>query len=631
MHLLCGQCGETTTVADTLAGGTLPCPRCQRRLVLPPATSPPEPDGFADLVRQTVNKKVHVECTVCHKSFSLGGRLWGTTVKCPTCSAPLRVPHPDDHREDEFVPRRNRGPVGEPPPFAAPPPDMSLSASPDEAVSDFSFASIAPDESAPIPAGVSVDTVGSLSGSIAKLAGELASLPEASSFSELSASFAELSAQSDFSQLSDQLRFDDNPATVPAPVPRRHPKASVPRPRQPMPTELSPAPAEPVPATVEAHAQANVAVPADGGAAVAAVATVKAMDPEPVAVATPSPKTHKKRPAKPSGTPAPAQPPTNTTARRRGMPVWVFYGIIAVLAAGVAVLTPRLLSSLSSRGPETVNAPDNAPNVATLDGANIANTSPPDTGGTPSGYEGETPSPRETPSPPGHRLTVEAVRRDGFLANGYLAAPLGRVFLKLRVDVQAGREELTLSPTSAAVTGTGGPFACLGLEPPAGRLPARPAATPQNAPPLAPGEKRSLVLVFDVPKEFDGGRLDWPGTGSAAVHIVQLIPAGDWEGQWGELPPRNLRPLPSDPMQANLQRATNLKLTLRSVIDEYEVTLSPLNLQARAVATEQGDLRVEFRRDNLVLPVTLRLVDNAKILVLYLADEPMRHIAFGRE
>jgi len=119
MQVLCGQCGKTLTVADALAGGTLPCPHCGHRIQLPafgetPAevaqvsngmmevtledlhgSAPHDDDGFADLARKSMVRKVRVRCVACKKALTLGGRHWGQTIKCPGCGASLRVPHPD--------------------------------------------------------------------------------------------------------------------------------------------------------------------------------------------------------------------------------------------------------------------------------------------------------------------------------------------------------------------------------------------------------------------------------------------------------------------------------------------------------------------------------------------------------
>ncbi|MCL2701937.1 MAG: hypothetical protein FWE88_09650 [Phycisphaerae bacterium] len=638
MQVLCGQCGSTLTVADTLAGGVVACPHCARRLTLPslgPAASgpldaqevppdeplaPAEGGGFAESARQTVNKKIPVECAVCHKSYAMGGRVWGTTVKCPSCGMALRVPHPDEQREDEFTPRRVRGPAppDEPPPFDLPPYEEPVS--PD---ADFSFASFTPDN-APTPQDKAA---------LAELASELAS-------------FAELAGLSDFEGLSDQLRFDDDPVptTKPAAPSRREPREPAskhhapPQPAKPKSAPMFVAPSETTMATAATETVEVInTTDADGPAA-----TIDGNDAPQKRPATPptEPKPADKSTARPTqkSTHRPAQ-------RRRGLPVWVFYAVVVVLAGVLAVLTPRMLSYLSHGGAAADNATnDAAPTMAALDATDPAdNAPPPDTT-----HPAPTTPPANaateiarnaasnetaTPATPTHAIAIAQARRDAFVANGYLAAPLGKLFLKLRVDVQAGPANLTLDPAAANLAcADGTSIACRGFEPPEGRLPAWPTASPKT---LAPGENQSVTLVFEVPQEhhLDGARLDWPDVGQKPVPPIRQssVLANEWDGPWAEQPPRNLRPLPHDPLRADVQQATRLTLALHQRADQYDVTLAPLGLQGLASPTPHGDLHVELRRDNQSLPVTLRLIDNGRAILLYLDDEPMRQITFGRQ
>jgi len=696
MQVLCGQCGKTLTVADALAGGVLPCPECRHRITLPtlglafettspfdaqgtpsdtPGTSadvrgtpsadrplsggpggesgPGGPDGFADLARQTVSRKVHVECTVCHKSLSLGGRLWGTKIKCPSCGMSLHVPHPDERQDNEFIPRRRAAePVDEPPPFEPPPFDLSITGEDmdflaDPAPFDGSWAP-PPSDDAPVPP---KETPGTLA---AESAGALAEVGE--------------SSLADLSQLSDQLRFDDDPpARVEGVSPARD-------------AGILPARSGEAGLTSHSHqahgthhaggtsaSRAAAAVPEIGAApetgeetatetVVESPDAAEAAEPDPFtaldADAAPQPRPAR-RPRRPRTPAAAKRARRQARAQRKGVPVWVFYTVVGVLAVVLALLTPRLLEFLSGSGVDVANPSGNSADngadnrtghVAGVS-SNVAARNTGNAGGGTTGGETRVAPPSNVaasavnaaggpsdssppPSASGATLAIAQARRDVFLANGYNAAPLGRWHLKLRVEIQAGRQAVTLSPTTVTLTGgAGGPAVCRGFEPPVGRLPAGPVITPQT---LEPGKKQSFTLVFDVPRTFDSGRLEWPDVGEAGVMLSPE--SGRWEGQWSERPPRNLRPLPADPAQALLQQTAGLQLTVYRQGEQYDVQLLPLNLRAQASRTPQGDLHVEFRLDNHPpVPVTLRLADGGRTLVLYVVDAPFGQITFGRQ
>ena len=129
MQLLCGQCGQTLQVDDALAGGTFTCPHCGHGIPVPyfagisaddlgqigaaagvpdeaqPASAPPDEggEGFADMARQSMSKRVRVACGKCGKGMSVGARFAGKRAKCPACGTKILIPYPDSDEERELA------------------------------------------------------------------------------------------------------------------------------------------------------------------------------------------------------------------------------------------------------------------------------------------------------------------------------------------------------------------------------------------------------------------------------------------------------------------------------------------------------------------------------------------------
>jgi DNA-directed RNA polymerase subunit RPC12/RpoP len=133
MQLLCGQCGQTLQVDDNLAGGTFTCPHCGHNIPVPyfgglsldglgtepiatgapsEAQIPPAPaddggEGFAEMARQSMSKRVRVACGKCGKGISVGARFAGKKAKCPACGTRILIPFPDEDAEKELAALKN--------------------------------------------------------------------------------------------------------------------------------------------------------------------------------------------------------------------------------------------------------------------------------------------------------------------------------------------------------------------------------------------------------------------------------------------------------------------------------------------------------------------------------------------
>jgi DNA-directed RNA polymerase subunit RPC12/RpoP len=139
MQLLCGQCRQTLQVDDSLAGEKYTCPHCGHEISVPffggfsdlpaevgqapggpsqtrsRAASPPDDggEGFADVARQSMSKRIRVVCGKCGKGISVGARFAGKKAKCPACGTRILIPYPDGDQEKQLAAMKSIGDVEE--------------------------------------------------------------------------------------------------------------------------------------------------------------------------------------------------------------------------------------------------------------------------------------------------------------------------------------------------------------------------------------------------------------------------------------------------------------------------------------------------------------------------------------
>ncbi len=89
----CGQCGKRLTVSAKLAGKTVKCSQCSSPIKIVAAVSAErdEPASSAKRAKATNSQKISARCK-CGKQLTASVNLAGKTVKCPSCSAPIKVP-----------------------------------------------------------------------------------------------------------------------------------------------------------------------------------------------------------------------------------------------------------------------------------------------------------------------------------------------------------------------------------------------------------------------------------------------------------------------------------------------------------------------------------------------------------
>ncbi|MBS3820136.1 MAG: hypothetical protein KGY81_00035 [Phycisphaerae bacterium] len=115
MYLVCGQCGTLNAVTGPIdpSIAAARCSNCQHEVPLALHLRGPEQAevdrdglfnrgevGYATLARKALRERIMVVCGSCQSKMKVGKRLAGKTVKCPSCSAEIRVPFLDE--EDQF-------------------------------------------------------------------------------------------------------------------------------------------------------------------------------------------------------------------------------------------------------------------------------------------------------------------------------------------------------------------------------------------------------------------------------------------------------------------------------------------------------------------------------------------------
>ncbi len=106
MQLVCRHCGWVLDVEADQAGEVVPCPRCGQDVRIP-GDGPSDDDldadaevGFADQARAAMKRplRANVTCPRCEHVFTVGLRMCGRSVHCPSCRVPVRIPYPDERQ-----------------------------------------------------------------------------------------------------------------------------------------------------------------------------------------------------------------------------------------------------------------------------------------------------------------------------------------------------------------------------------------------------------------------------------------------------------------------------------------------------------------------------------------------------
>jgi hypothetical protein len=235
------------------------------------------------------------------------------------------------------------------------------------------------------------------------------------------------------------------------------------------------------------------------------------------------------------------------------------------------------------------------------------------------------------PSPTGPRIDVAETAPDLFLAGGYDAAPLGRIYWKVAATITAGPAPLRVRPfgDGAILLWPEGNAPCRGvLE--AGNWPAQRLARRELA--LAAGESAKVTLVFDVPQGLSEASLQIAGLKPASARSATgpTAPGGTLQaGTYAESPPRNLRPLLEDAVMAALQSAAKLELIVARQGEGFTVSLPAAGADGTASPAGPGTYAVHLQRGPATLDGWLRTAGGGRLAVLYLEDAPFHQITFA--
>lgn len=96
----CWRCGQKLAVPDRIQGKTLPCPKCQRPLIVPTGDGVlkrdiPPPAPAVDELAVTEND-MSFDCMHCNYLLIMDKRGAGMTVPCPGCGKMITVPQPKE-------------------------------------------------------------------------------------------------------------------------------------------------------------------------------------------------------------------------------------------------------------------------------------------------------------------------------------------------------------------------------------------------------------------------------------------------------------------------------------------------------------------------------------------------------
>ncbi|MGC9453501.1 MAG: hypothetical protein ACP5HU_01430 [Phycisphaerae bacterium] len=108
MQVVCGYCGWTIDADGRKPGEVLACPRCGQDVRVPRLEEDDDCEpavGFAEQVREAMKSAptARVTCGGCGHSFTVGLRMCGRAVRCPSCRAVVRIPYPDEPDEAHKV------------------------------------------------------------------------------------------------------------------------------------------------------------------------------------------------------------------------------------------------------------------------------------------------------------------------------------------------------------------------------------------------------------------------------------------------------------------------------------------------------------------------------------------------
>ncbi len=260
-----------------------------------------------------------------------------------------------------------------------------------------------------------------------------------------------------------------------------------------------------------------------------------------------------------------------------------------------------------------------------------AEPTPPEMNPTPAIPPDTEPTPPDEPDTAPARATARVVRVDRslFASGGYGVAPLGQEFWHVTVQIEAEGGRFLLAGQRQGVELVCGNYSgvFMGL---ADRD--RAFSLSDQAVTISGGKARVITLVFPLPTITAGDEailrisgLDPLPFATPSTHSDSM----DLAGTYQEIPPRNLRPVLSDPIMRTLQREAWGEVTITHDGEKLRLTFPGCEVTGVALTSADGAYRVSLMLGDASIMGLLRQ-DGDNRLVLYLAESPFHQLTFAR-
>jgi ribosomal protein S27E len=217
--------------------------------------------------------------------------------------------------------------------------------------------------------------------------------------------------------------------------------------------------------------------------------------------------------------------------------------------------------------------------------------------------------------------------RSLFALEGYGAAPLGREFWRVTVQIEAEGGSVTINGQDIALTCGSYTGTFRGIY---DRR--RPFELDDARLSISEGMSRVVTFVFEMPSMAVGPEI--------TVHIGDMDPVkletpssltseDDLGGTYYEVPPRNLRPILADPVMKTLQTQMPGEIILTPDGARYTLAFPGCDVTGVALLAAEGMYRTSLTLGDDSILAFLRQAGPDR-LVLYLADAPFHQITFAR-
>ena len=333
---------------------------------------------------------------------------------------------------------------------------------------------------------------------------------------------------------------------------------------------------------------------------------------------------------RPEVPPAPRRRPL-PVRRRRMFPIVLLVGMVGV---GTGLLGVMLGRSWRPGPGEMIGPADSPPPSTRQEPPDVAVADP-----TPAPQPRTRPVPVPPPDPvppppppaPRAQVKVTGARASGLGAGGLVPAPLGKAYLTVTVQLQAGAEELSVDHAKGQVT-----LASDGVTFPAVGRPAEgpvPLAAQAGAFAVPPTASRVESFVFLVPIGLRAGTIRVAGLPEADLGRVERTDAPAPEALAGtyEESGRRLKVAFDDPFLERIRAAGKGKLVVAVNAGLLDVSLPAAGLTGKATFDHDGTYLLLLTDAADKLRCHLRLVDGGAKLVLYLDDKPYHQVIYTRQ